>query len=101
NGPTCTFDGSGSSDPDGTIATCAWCLGDGQIRLGYGATLNYTYHTGTFSPTLIVTDNSGATGTAVQTLSVVNAPPVATFTSTCNGLTCTFDGSGSSDPDGT
>ena len=63
--------------------------------------MNYTYHTGTFSPRLIVTDNSGSTGTAVQTLSVVNAPPVATFTSTCNGLTCTFDGSGSSDPDGT
>jgi Tol biopolymer transport system component/PKD repeat protein len=101
NGPTCTFDGSGSSDPDGTIARYTWYLGDGQIRSGYGAHLDYTYHTGTFSPTLIVTDNSGATGTAVQTLSVVNAPPVATFTSICNGLTCTFDGSGSSDPDGT
>jgi PKD repeat protein len=101
SGPACTFDGSGSSDPDGTIASYTWYLGDGQIRAGYGAHLNYTYHTGTFSPTLIVADNSGATGTAVQTLSVVNAPPVATFTSTCNGLTCTFDGSGSSDPDGT
>jgi PKD repeat protein len=100
-GPTCTFDGSGSSDPDGTIASYTWDLGDGQIRSGYGAHLNYTYHTGTFSPSLIVADNSGATSTAVQTLSVVNAPPVATFTSTCNGLTCTFDGSGSSDPDGT
>src|SRR6266851_2053222 len=101
SGPTCTFDGSGSSDPDGTIASYTWYLGDGQVRSGYGAHLNYTYHTGTFSPTLIVADNSGATGTAVQTLSVVNALPVATFTSTCNGLTCTFDGSGSSDPDGT
>ena len=101
NGPTCTFDGSGSSDPDGAITSYAWYLGDGQIRLGYGAHLNYTYHTGTFSPSLIVTDDSGATGTAGATLSVVNAPPVATFTSTCNGLTCTFDGSGSSDPDGT
>ena len=101
NGPTCTFDGSGSSDPDGTIASYTWYLGDGQIRSGYGAHLNYTYHTGTFSPTLIVADKSGATSTAVQTLSIVNAPPVATFTSTCNGLTCAFDGSGSADPDGT
>jgi PKD repeat protein len=101
NGPTCTFDGSGSSDPDGMIASYEWHLGNGLIRSGYGAHLNYTYRTGTFSPSLIVTDNSGATGTAVQTLSVVNALPVATFTSTCNGLTCTFDGTGSSDPDGT
>jgi PKD repeat protein len=100
-GPTCTFDGSGSSDSDGTIDSYTWSLGDGQIRSGYGAHLNYTYHTGTFSPSLIVADNSGATSAAVQTLSVVNALPVATFTSTCNGLTCTFDGSGSSDPDGT
>jgi PKD repeat protein len=100
NGPTCTLDGSGSSDPDGTIVRYDWYLGDGQMRFG-GASLNYIFHTGTFSPTLIVTDNSGATSTAVRTLSVVNAPPVASFTSTCNGLTCTFDGSGSSDPDGT
>ena len=101
NGPACTFDGSGSADPDGTIASYTWYLGDGQVRSGYGAHLDYTYHTGTFSPSLIVADNSGATNTAVQTLSVVNALPVATFTSTCNGLTCTFDGSASSDPDGT
>src|SRR6266508_3519601 len=30
----------------------------------------------------------------------VNEPPVAAFTSSCNGLTCTFDATGSSDPDG-
>ena len=99
SGPTCTFDGSGSSDPDGTIASYSWSFGDGQS--GAGATVNHTYATGTFSATLIVADSGGATGTALQTLTVVNAPPVATFTSTCNGLTCTFDGSGSSDPDGT
>ncbi|HEY64927.1 MAG TPA: S8 family serine peptidase [Caldilineae bacterium] len=29
-----------------------------------------------------------------------NKPPVATFTYTCSGLTCDFDASGSSDPDG-
>ncbi|SNU02470.1 hypothetical protein SAMN06298212_1381, partial [Ruaniaceae bacterium KH17] len=29
-----------------------------------------------------------------------NKPPVASFTSSCVGLTCTLDGSGSSDPDG-
>ena len=99
SGPTCTFDGSGSSDPDGTIASYSWYFGDGNW--GYGATVNHTYSTGTFSATLMVADNSGTTGTALQTLTVVNAPPVATFTSTCSGLTCSFNASGSSDPDGT
>jgi PKD repeat protein len=99
SGPTCTFDGSGSSDPDGTIASYSWSFGDGQS--GAGATVNHTYATGTFSARLTVTDNGGATGTALGTLSVVNAAPVAAFTSSCNGLTCTFDGSGSSDSDGT
>jgi PKD repeat protein len=99
DGPTCTFDGSSSSDPDGTIASYEWFFGDDNWG-GTAATANHTYRTGTFSATLIVTDNGGATNTMVKTLSVVNAPPVATFTSTCNGTTCTFDGSASSDPDG-
>ena len=34
------------------------------------------------------------------TVPVVNTPPVAAFTSACTGLTCTFDGSGSSDAEG-
>ncbi|HEY1741093.1 MAG TPA: PKD domain-containing protein, partial [Acidimicrobiia bacterium] len=29
-----------------------------------------------------------------------NLPPTASFTDTCNGLVCKFDGSGSTDPDG-
>ena len=100
SGPTCTFDGSGSSDPDGTIASYLWYFGDGGIS-DAGATVTHGYATGTFSARLIVADNVGAIATTVQTLSVVNAPPVATFTVACNGPTCTFDGSGSSDPDGT
>ncbi len=36
----------------------------------------------------------GDTGTGT------NTPPVASFTSSCTGLTCTFSGAGSSDPDG-
>ena len=34
------------------------------------------------------------------TRGAANTPPVAAFTSTCTELACTFDGSGSSDPDG-
>lgn len=32
--------------------------------------------------------------------SAVNQPPTASFTSSCNGLACTLDGSGSADPEG-
>jgi PKD repeat protein len=100
-GPTCTFDASGSSDADGTIASYVWAFGDGAVTGGQ-ATVTHVYPTGTFFATLIVADNGGAAGgPALRTLSVVNAPPVATFTATCEGLTCAFDGSGSSDPDGT
>ncbi|HUQ86338.1 MAG TPA: PKD domain-containing protein [Vicinamibacterales bacterium] len=100
NGPTCAFDSSGSSDPDGTIAHYEWFFGDGNWG-GTAATANHTYRTGTYSAMLVVTDNSGATATKVATVSVVNAPPLATFTSSCTGMTCTFDASASSDPDGT
>jgi Tol biopolymer transport system component len=99
DGPTCTFDGSASTDSDGTITRYTWYFGDGQI--GSGAIVSHTYRMGTFSATLYVNDDSGAAGTAVTTLSVVNRPPVASFTFACDGLTCNFDGSGSSDPDGT
>jgi PKD repeat protein len=102
NGPTCTFDGSGASDSDGTIASYSWLFGDGQS--GGGASTypkaTHTYATGTFSATLVVSDNGGSTGTHMQSVTIVNALPVVSFTQTCAGLTCTFDGSASSDSDG-
>jgi len=103
SGPTCTFDGSGSSDPDGTIASYSWQFGDGETS---GSPTLYpiathTYANGTFSAKLTVSDNGGSTNTQTQTVSVVNAPPVVSFTRACTALTCTFDGSASSDPDGT
>jgi PKD repeat protein len=102
NGPTCNFDGSGSSDPDGTIASYAWHFGDGQgSALATSPTATHAYPTGTFTATLYVWDNGGAVGVQTASVSVVNASPVATFTHTCSTLTCTFDASGSSDPDGT
>ena len=99
---TASFDGSGSSDPDGTVVSYAWNFGDGST--GTGVTASHTYSTaGTYSVTLTVTDNGGATNSVSQNVTVTAPiqPPVASFTSSVSNLTASFDGSGSSDPDGT
>ena len=59
-GLTCNFDASGSNDPDGSIASYAWNFGD-LSAAGSGVTPNHTYAlAGTYTVTLIVTDNDGA-----------------------------------------
>ena len=99
SGLKCSFDGSGSADSDGTIASYAWNFGDGTT--GSGATVNHTYAAGTYTITLIVTDSAGAMSSQSNSVTVVNTPPVASFTSACSGVTCTFNGSASADSDGT
>ena len=98
----CAFDGSTSSDPDGTIASYAWDFGDGNS--GSGATPSHSYGSaGNYDVTLTVTDDDGATGSTTQQVTVMaaNQSPTAAFTPSCTDLDCAFDGSGSSDPDGT
>lgn len=69
-----SFDGTASSDPDGTITSWAWGYGDGAT--GTGSTSSHSYAAaGTYTVTLTVTDNSGATG---QTSSTVTTTPPAT-----------------------
>ncbi len=96
---TCSFNGSASSDSDGTISSYSWSFG------GTGVTASNAFASaGTYSVTLTVTDNDGATGTSTQNVTVTAAPvnvaPTASFTSSCTDLTCSFDGSASSDSDG-
>ena len=63
----CTFDGSGSNDSDGTIASYAWNFGDGST--GSGATVQHSYATGgEYSAVLIVTDNDGDTDSTSRLL---------------------------------
>lgn len=93
------LDGSGSSDPDGSIATFEWLENNQLIATGSKATVNLAV--GTHTITLEVTDNGGATGTDTVVVTVnANQAPTASFTSSCTGLNCSFDGSGSTDPDG-
>jgi Tol biopolymer transport system component/PKD repeat protein len=66
---TCDLDASESTDPDGSIATFEWILGDGNT--GTGQLLSHTYETsGTYSVDLNVTDNEGATNSISQEVTV-------------------------------
>jgi PKD repeat protein len=105
SGLTVSVDGSGSSDPDGTIPSYAWNWGDSTPG-GSGATATHTYGTaGTYTIQLTVTDDRGGTATTSRQLTVTAPPPnqapTAAFTRSASFLTLSVDGSGSSDPDGT
>lgn len=108
---TVNFDASASSDLDGEIVSYAWDYeGEGtpgDPQPGPLSSHDYT-QSGNFLVTLHVTDNEGAVSTA-ETVIVVNGisgnvDPVADLqadvTSGPAPLSVAFDGSGSSDPDG-
>ena len=96
---TCSFSGLDSWDEDGTISSFTWAFGDGGS--GTGVNINHTFPAaGMYSVTLTVVDNDGHQGTRTLAIPVV-VRPVAVATVSCSGMTCMFDGSGSSDPDGT
>ncbi|KYH45864.1 hypothetical protein AZH51_09260 [Branchiibius sp. NY16-3462-2] len=100
-GRVASFDGSGSSDTDGTVASYDWDFGDGSTH-ATTAKPDHTYTTaGDYNVTLTVTDNDGATGSITHSVTVVNKPPTAAFTSSVTHNAVSFDGSGSSDTDGT
>ena len=62
-------DGTGSSDPDGTIASYAWDFGDGGSATTALATHQYAA-AGTYTVKLLVTDNKGASNQATAQVTV-------------------------------
>ncbi len=106
-----TLDGTGSTDPDGTIESYDWQIGGVSIATGVNPTVSLDV--GVHEITLIVTDDEGATDDDTVTITVQAAPdnlsPIAdagpdqTLTDVDNdGVeSVTLDGTGSTDPDGT
>jgi PKD repeat protein len=67
-----SFNGSNSTDADGTIASYAWDFGDSTNATG--VTTSHTYNTaGSYTARLTVTDDDGAVSSATMVISV-NAP---------------------------
>ncbi|MET0838371.1 MAG: PKD domain-containing protein, partial [Marmoricola sp.] len=101
---TCSFDGAMSTDPEGSALTYDWDWGDGTAH-GTTATPSHAFSSGgNKTVTLTVSDPQGATGvdtvTATPTNPPVNTAPTARITNAgCTGLSCSVDGSTSSDPD--
>ena len=101
------FDATESSDPDGVVVSHNWDFGDGTAGSGEILTHDYEFP-GTYTVSLTVTDDAGATDSAAATVTIApvgqNQPPVADsngpYTGTVGELVV-FDGSGSFDPDGT
>ena len=100
-----SFDASASADADGSIVSWAWDFGDGATATGETATHTYD-SAGTYLVRLVVTDDEGLTDddTAIATISAGNNQlPLADAGSNLTGAVdemLSFDGSGSSDPDG-
>ncbi|WP_374519328.1 collagenase [Undibacterium squillarum] len=102
NGLTVAFTDT-STDSDGTIASRSWNFGDGTTSTAANPSKTYSA-AGTYTVTLKVTDNAGASTTTSKTVTVsatqTNKPPVAAFNSTASGLTVNFTDA-STDADGT
>jgi probable HAF family extracellular repeat protein len=96
----CTFDASSSIDDHG-IVSYAWDLNKFPNGSATGVSVQTTYpHSGLRNVTLTVKDAQGLTSSITKQFdpgAVVDAPPVARFTSSCTNLTCTFDASTSTD----
>lgn len=104
SGGQLTLDASGSSDPDGSITLYEWINPSNGEVFGTGQVFTRSAPPVSRPVTLRVTDNGGLTATETQTINPsgppVNQPPVASFTFSCTGLTCSFDGTGSTDDNG-
>jgi len=75
---TVEFNGSGSTDPDGTIVSYDWDFGDGGTGTGVATTHEYS-SPATYTVTLTVTDDGGANDPDTMTVTVTEESPTNTI----------------------
>ena len=92
-----SFDGTGSSDPDGDVLSYSWSFGDSNVASG--STVSHTYATaGTYTATLTVDDGNSGSDIDTVTVTVSVSPPplgdgqqwVVLEAKSCSGP-CDFD----------
>jgi PKD repeat protein len=94
-GRTCSANAGASTDDVG-ISSYQWNFGDTQGGSGLNASHSYAVN-GTYTVTLTVTDTIGQTNSITHSVTVTDNPPVASFTISCVNLTCSTNGTASSD----
>src|SRR5204862_3155665 len=98
-----TCDASASSDSDGTIVKYEWDTGSGWQAGASTFSPTFTLP-GTYTVRLRVTDDFGKTSITSYTFTLSNQAPAARIglpLHPVTGTPVTFDGTASSDPDGT
>jgi PKD repeat protein len=84
-----TFNGSISSDPDGSIENYTWDFDDGNYS--YIANPQHIFAAnGSYNVNLTVRDSNDTTDSYNQTIDVTNARPIVGFTAEPDGKTVTF-----------
>ncbi len=103
---TCNFSSVASTDPNvGDTFTRLWNFGDGTPTSTATSPSHVFPAPGTYTVTLTVTDGWGKSASTTIVMSLVepggNVAPVPVIsTPLCSGLTCSFSGIGSFDPNG-
>lgn len=82
SGLTATFT-DGSSDPDGSIASRSWNFGDGTTSTATNPVKTYAA-AGTYTVTLTVTDNQGATNSTSRSVTVNSTTQPSFFENTAD-----------------
>ena len=104
-GSSILLNGTASSDPEGSPLTYSWTLSDGRTLTGAQPTVSFAT-AGSYTASLVVSDGTLSSTPSVASITVtsgVNQPPTANPGGPYSGTVgnpVTFNGSGSSDPDG-